>query len=244
MSDLDNILSGVKAVDPAEAPQEEQPEPEKVEAAPEVPAEPETVEPEKAEEKSEDPKDIPYAVFKSTREDLKGQLDEARRELARLQMQNQPKQEPPKTPDIYEDPEGYQKYLQGTVRQQMTGQKLQMSRFFAERELGREAVDEAVKFFDQNPQLSYQFLDAPSPYHAAVEYVKAQKTAAEIGPDPVAYRERLEQEIRQKIEAEMAAKQATAMAQRKAPSMANVNGSGGQRDPGWQGPADLDSLLR
>lgn len=239
MSDLDNILSGVEAVE-AEAPQEaeevtapetDQPE---TEAAPEA----------KVEEKAEEePKDIPYAVFKSTREDLKGQLEATRRELDQFRQSQQPKAEPPKIPDVFEDQEGYTKTVLGAVQQQAVQQKLEMSRFFAEREFGKETVNEVVEYFNHHPDLSHQFVNAPSPFHAAVEFVNAQKAAQEIGPDPVAYKAKVEQEIRQKIEAEMAAKQVAEMGQKKAPSMANVNGSGGQRDPGWQGPSDLNQLL-
>lgn len=233
MSDLDNILSGVEP-DAQPEPVEET-KPEETAEAPEPEKEP------KAE--AEEPKDIPYAVFKSTREDLKAQLEATRRELDQFRQSQQPKPEPQKIPDVLEDQEGYTKTVLGAVQRQQVQQKLQMSRFFAEREFGRETVDEAVSFFDQNPQLSHQFINEASPFHAAVEFVKAQKAAAEIGPDPVAYKAKLEQEIRAKIEAEMAAKQAKDMASKRAPSMANVNGSGGQRDPGWQGPTSLDQLL-
>lgn len=245
MSDnLDNILSGVEAVEP-EAPETDQPE--QAETAPE----PEQAEaqPEQTDEKPDtpaekEPDNIPYAVFKSTREDLKAQLAEARAEAQRLQQQSQqPKQEPEAAPDVLEDQEGFTRSIVGGVQQQMTQQKLQMSRFFAEREFGGDTVKEAIAFFDQNPQLSHQFLNEPSPFHAAVEFVQKQKAAAEIGPDPAAYRQKLEAEIRQKIEAELAAKQVSEMASKSPPSMANANGSGGQRDPGWQGPSSLDSIL-
>lgn len=239
--DLNNILSGVEAKEP-EAVEPEKAEPEKAEAEP---VEQEKVEePEKSEESADDtPKDIPYAVFKSTREDLRGQLEETRRELERVRASQQPKPEPEKAPDILENPEAYNTYVANQVNQAVTRTKLEQSRFFAEREFGKGEVEEAMGFFDQNPHLSHQFLNEPSPFHSAVEFVRKQKVANEIGNDPAAYKEKLKAEILKEIEADMAAKQAKAIAQKAAPSMANVNGSGGQRDPGWSGPTQLDGLI-
>jgi hypothetical protein len=236
MSDLDNILSGVEA-------QAEAPEP--VEQPEEQPEVAETPEEPPAEKPEEEPKDIPYAVFKSTREDLKSQLEATRRELEQIRKSQQPKQEAPKIPDVFEDQEGYTKTVLGSVEQRMMAQTLQTSRFFAEREFGQDEVKEAASLFDDpRHRAAYsEVMQSPSPFHAAVEYLRQQKAAAEIGPDPMAYKQKLEAEIRQKIEAELAAKQAKDMASKRAPSMANVNGSGGQRDPGWQGPVGLDQLI-
>jgi len=178
------------------------------------------------------------AVFKSMRDDLKGQLDQIRSQL------NPPQQpEPVKAPDMFEQPEQYQKFMADQFNQVKTSTKLEMSRFMAEREFGAEAVQEVVEYFNQHPQLSHQFISEASPFHAAKQYVDAQKTAKEIGSDPEAYKAKLEREIREKLEAEMAAKQAQEMAGKSAPSLANTNGSGGQTDPGWSGPTDLNSLI-
>lgn len=239
MSDLESVLSGVEP-DPSPMPEPEAPpetpEPEVKAEQPEPPAEqPEPSEP-------ETPKNIPYGVFKSTREDLKGQISDLQRQLEANRPVAQP--EPVQLPDVIEDQQGYTNHVQGMVQQATIGQKMQMSRFFAEREFGAKAVQEATAFFDDKPQLSQQFVGEPSPFHAAVEYVKAQKAAQEIGSDPEAYKAKLEEEIRAKVQAEMAAQQATEMAGKAPPpSMANVNGSGGQRDPGWQGPTSLNGLI-
>lgn len=242
MSDLNEILTG------------EKPEPEAVEAQPEAPEQAEAEEPAKVEEPpaeapqeepkaEEDPKDIPYAVFKSTREDLKGQLEEARAELARIrQEQQQPKREPEKAPDMYEDPEGFTSYMSRQMQQMRLSTIADVSETMAMEVFGEETVQKA---FDavKAAGVGQQFVNSRHPYGEMVKWYRQQQVVREIGDDPVAYRESLEKEIRQKIEAEIAAKQAQEMASKAPPSMANVNGSGGQRDPGWQGPTPLDKLI-
>lgn len=241
MSDeIDEMLSqeseqeSVSEQPEAEAP--EAPEEAQAEAPAEVEEEPQ-VEPE-AKEKAEPM--VPLSVLKSTREDLRQQLDEMRRMIG-SPKQEQPAAPPP--PDVFEDPQKYTQYIGQQVQQSVIGAKLEMSRWQAEREFGKEALEEVVQYFDQNPAQSQQFLSAPSPYHAAKEFYDAQKTAQEIGNDPAAYKAKLEAEIRAKVEAEMAAKQASQMAAKPAPSLAGVNGSGGNTDPGWQGPTDLGSVI-
>jgi hypothetical protein len=231
MSDIDEMLSG-EAPEAAETVQAEAPE--QVETP--EPEQTETPEPEKA-ETPEEPT-VPLAVFKSMRDDLKAQI-------ADRHQQQQPQQQaaPPPPPDVFEDPQGYQQYVQRQVQQTTTQHKLQMSKFFAEREFGVEAVQEVMEYFNAHPQQSQQFVHEASPFHAAKAYVDAQKTAQEVGADPAAYKAKLEAEIRAKLNAEMATKQAQAMASKAAPSLAGANGSGGNSSPGWQGPADLTSLI-
>lgn len=236
MSDeIDEMLSQESEQESVSEPEAEAPEaPEEKAEAPEPPKEP------KDEPEAKDEPMVPLSVLKSTREDLRQQLEEMRRMIGGKQEQ---RPEAPPPPDVFEDPQKYTQYIGRQVQQSVIAAKLEMSRWQAEREFGKEALDEVIQYFDQNPAQSEQFLRAPSPYHAAKEFYDAQKTAQEIGKDPAAYKAKLEAEIRAKIEAEMAAKQASEMARKPAPSLAGVNGSGGTNDPGWQGPTDLGSLI-
>lgn len=237
MSDFNDVLDGNSAEqDPVETPQaEQQAQPEQ----PETPEQPEAAEPEETPEQPAEPEEptVPLAVFKSMREDFKSQLDSVRSQL------NQPKQEPVEVPDVLEDPQQFQEFIAKQITQSEQNTRLNMSRFMAEREFGAEKVEEVVDYFNKNPTLSHQFMSSPSPFHAAKDYVDAQKLAAEIGDDPASFRAKVEAETRKKIEAEMAAKQAQEMAAKVAPSLANTNGSGGKTDPGWSGPVDLNALI-
>lgn len=233
MSDFNDVLDGNPAED--ETVTEENQEQETTEQNQETPETP--VEPEEPKADAEEPT-VPLAVFKSMRDDLKSQIDQVRSQLNPPQQQ-----EPAKAPDMFEQPEQYQQFMSDQLQQVQNSTKLEMSRFMAEREFGKEAVEEVVEYFNDHPNESHQFLHKPSPFHAAKEFVDAQKTAKEIGNDPAAYRAKLEQEVRQQIEAEMAAKQAQEMAAKAAPSLADTNGTGGKTDPGWSGPVDLNSLI-
>lgn len=236
MEDLESVLGDSPSEETPAAQAQEQTEQESTESE----AKEETQEPEaKAEppEPKEEEPSVPLSVFKSMRDDYKQKLDQV------SQQANRPQQEPPKAPDMFENPEAYQKYVGEQIGNARTQTKLEMSRFMAERDFGAEEVQAVVDYFNDKPQLTQQFLNAPSPFHAAKQYVDAQKTAQEIGNDPAAYKARIEKEVRAQIEAEMVAKQAQEMAAKSAPSLANTNGSGGKTDPGWSGPTDLTSLI-
>jgi hypothetical protein len=125
----------------------------------------------------------------------------------RQQIETQQRQAQRKTPDVFEDPQGFVQHTQQAFQEALLQNKLSTSRFLAEREFGGDQVKEAVAFFDANPQLSWQFLQEPSPYHAAVEFVRKQKLLQEIGSDPDKWKqsqvETLKEQIRQELMAEM-----------------------------------------
>jgi|GEM_PF-3448417 len=246
MSDLESVISGeepetdksVEAQEPEQQTSEQQPEQQEAEAQS---AEAEGAESGDGEEGNENEPTVPLAVFKSMRDDLKQQLDQFKRQIG--QQQKEPEPEPVKPPDMFENPEAYQSFMQSQMQQMIASARADMSQAMVEQEYGKEAVNEALDAVKAQPALARQFMNDAHPYAKLMEWHQSQKVAQEIGPDPAAYREKLEKELRQKIEAEMAAKQAQEMAGKKAPSLAGVNGSGGNTDPGWQGPSDLNALI-
>jgi hypothetical protein len=157
------------------------------------------------------------------------------RQLAAIQQQNQPKQP---LPDPVEDSEGYTRTIIGTLGQQMQAAMLRQSEFFAKREFGDELLGETMAFLDNQPRhVSEQFLREASPFHAAVEWFKQHKEAAErASPDYEAklraeiaagLREELKAEMKAQIEAEHAAAAAESVPRPKAPrSLAAAPGSG------------------
>lgn len=229
MSDLEQIIDGAE-------PEQEAPVAE-VAAEPEQTDAPEVVEAEPIAEATAEPEPKPDTTVPLAA------LLEVRQELQALKSLATPKAAPVPIPDVFEDPQGYQKHMQGMVEQAAVSQKLEMSRFMAERDFGKENVDAMFKYFDANPGQSQQFLSAASPFHAGMEFYNQQQVATEIGNDPAAYRAKLEAEIRGKLEAEMVAKQARDVAGKFAPSMANVTGTGGGPKSNWDGPADLTSII-
>lgn len=187
----------------AETPTEpEQPEPEAVEAAePESTGEDVEAAPPVAEPES--PQNVPLTVVLDERE----KRQKAERELEQLRQWRQrqeamQRQQQQKAPDWYENPEAAAQYQQQRFQQEMQAQTLRQSRFFAERDYGPELVNEAYAFFDENPHLSQQLLQEPSPFHAAVEFYKKQKFLRDVGDDPDAFiNARVEEELQKRLAA-------------------------------------------
>lgn len=234
MSDLDEMLSGEtpeanETVQPVEAeqPQEAQAEPAEAEQAQEQPETP-------AEAPQEAEPTVPLAVFKSMRDDLKSQLDQIKTQIQQPPAQREPAPE-------FLDPEGAQ-YMQQQMAAVTNNMMATMSERFARMQHGDDAVNIALEAAQSTGAID-QFRGQDDPWGKLVAWHKTQQVAQEIGPDPAAYRQKLEAEIRQKIQAEMAAKQAQEMAAKSAPSLAGVNGTGGNASPGWQGPTDLNALI-
>lgn len=252
MSDLDNLLSDDYTDD--EATTEETTEHEAEEEAQEVAATEEAVSEEgKASEKEEpaqeaeqeDGKTVPLAALQSERETNR----ELKRRLEALErQQQQPRQEEQQQPpDFYENPDQRMTYERSQIEQQMNQRHLQQSRFFAEREFGKEEVDAAYAYFDQHPEQSQALLNEPSPFHAAVEFYRKQKVAEEIGADPEAYKQRILQEAREEArkeyEADAVTKSVKSAAEQKSPSLAGETNLGSRQGSEWSGPTSLDNIL-
>lgn len=222
MSDTELSIFADEPAAPEQAPeasqetQEAPPEVQEPEQAQEPVAEPEqseTGEPEAAPpvaEMKEEPHSVPITAMldeREKRQDMQRELEQTRREMQQLQAQMRQKQEQQPAPDWFEDPAAAATYQAQQMQQQMQSQALRTSQFFAEREFGKELVDEAMSFFDQNPQLSQQFLGEPSPFHAAVEFFKGHKAKEEIGSDPEAWKAEQREKIRADLMAELQAQQ-------------------------------------
>lgn len=215
-------------------------------------AEPETVEqPEEVDapepEKQEAPaelepeKTVPLAALQAARDEAKT-LKAKLADFDRLQQQvahlSQHIQQPRITPD---DPDFLPRLAQA-FDGRVTGQKMEMSRFLAERDFGKDVVAEAYAYFDEHPQESQALLNEVSPFHAAVDHYKRMKAAQEIGSDPDGYRARIEAEIRQKILAEQAAESVKQPS--RGPSLASQPNLGSRQGAEWSGPTPLDDILR
>ena len=198
----------------------EQPEvaEEEAQAEPEAQVEPEgtgePAEPPSApEEKS---RDVPFVALMDEREKRQAaqrELEEIRKKMAEYERNAQ---QPKERPDFFENPEA-------VVQQHVTAVKLQQSKFLAEKEYGADMVAEAYAYFDQHPQESAALLNHPSPFHAAVEHYKKQKTLADMGADPDAW-------INAQVEARLAERLAqTPTPKAPPPSMAKAPSTGGER---------------
>ena len=197
--DMDDIFKEGNPVELAEPAPQVKPEP--VAEAPAAPAPTGEIATPPVAEKRADP--IPIQALLDERERRQKYEREAAELRERLAAFEQSKTSPP--PDLYADPEARLQFESQRYEQMVVNAKLDQSRWLAERDFGKALVDEAFEYFNQNPVLSHQFKNEPSPFHAAVEFYKRQKVAEEVGADPEAYNKRIRAEIEDQIRAEQAA---------------------------------------
>ena len=129
----------------------------------------------------------------------------AQREVEDLRRQLQGYQQPQELVDILEDPEARLAHERSVFQQELINTKLDTSRFLAVEKFGEDLVNAAYAFFDapENRHKTSEFIGQPSPFHAAVKAYQQHQTMAEVGTDPIAYRGKIEAEIRAQVLAEM-----------------------------------------
>ncbi len=206
-NDLDAVFDNDKPVTLAEPTPEVKAEP-VAETPPAQPVAGESATPPVAEKRSDL---IPMPAYLDERDKRQKYEREVAALAEKLAAFEAAKNEPP--PDLYADPEARLQFENSRYQQALVNTKLEQSRWMAEREYGKGVVDAAYAYFDQHPQLSHQFLNEPSPFHAAVEFYKRQKVAEEVGPDPEAYKKRIREELEAQIRAELTTQPAAAQTQ-------------------------------
>lgn len=183
---------------------------------------------------------------------LREQAMDFQRQMAALQQQ-QPKPEPPKPVDFFENPDAaFDSRMQQAVRPIQQGQtqiREDFSRMMAADKHGEEAVNSALaemtRRVNANPQgtrFEYdRIMAAPHPYGELVKWHKAQTALGEYGDDPKAYREKLRAELLAEIQSGQQ-QQAPAVDPNALPSSFNRN-SGPAATPQWGGPKPLSDLM-
>lgn len=163
------------------------------------------------------------ADYKGERDTLKGQLAALEAQLAAARATAAatpppapvapppapaPRQEvaPQPIPNPIEDPENFAAYLQQRVDAQAWDRHCQMSEaLFQSLNPGvdtKAIAERFAKAVDENPILGKQLRASPNPYGFAAEHLAKVDALAEIGPDPMAFRAKVEKELREKWEAE------------------------------------------
>lgn len=235
MSDLKEVLGETPDEETTVVEEQPQPDAEKVEEAVEQPEQPEVpAEPEPA---KEEPQTVPLAALHEERQ----KRQELERRLQRVE-QAQPKPEPEPAPDVFEDPEGYTKHVDGQVEQRVRTARLDMSEDMARMNYGDDKVNAALEAIEAHAgsPTHRAILENRNPYKALVEWHQQQTTAAEIG-DPAKWMEEQRAKIKAELEAEFAVKQTRETP--PAPSLANQANLGARKGPEWSGPKPLDEIL-
>lgn len=185
--------------------------------------------------------------------------------VSRINPQSQQETKPqdkaaPQIPDPWTDPEGAFRYQQEQVQKALFKDRTEISQ-----ELMRTKhsdYDDVEKVFIEeckaDPQLAQKLRTSSFPARFAYEQGKRIMALREIGPDPTAYKAKLEAEFRAKLAEEAAktepapvaspapAKQPASVAQPPAPppSLAGVTSAGPRKvTQKFEGPTPLDRIL-
>lgn len=132
-------------------------------------------------------------------ERYKQEADQLRQFVAQFQQANAVQQPPP---DIFEDPDRFLESRLTPYQQQMENMRLDMSEDRAREKHGDAVVDEAFQAA-QAAGILANFVRTRHPYGELVQWHQKTKVLQEVGSDPQAYRQRLEQEIRQQVMEEL-----------------------------------------
>ena len=135
---------------------------------------------EAAEQVETDPKQVPLAALKEEREKrqaLERKFAELESRVGQPQQQVQQRQ---LAPDPYEDPEGYNAYVQNTVAQTEWKMRAEMSGRFAEEKYGKDTVEAAISWAQaegvKDPTLGQRVQMQSSPVEFVVQEYKRSQT--------------------------------------------------------------------
>lgn len=130
-----------------------------------------------ADEPKSDPVMVPIQALHETR-------DKVRDLEAKLSQFEQPA--PVETPDVFEDPKGFQSHLEQQFEQRLYQHTLNVSHRFAVQQHGKEAVDAAVEWGRQrcaaDSHFNAQVFSSPDPINFAVEQYQREQIASQVDP--------------------------------------------------------------
>jgi len=169
---------------------------------------------------------------------------------APVAQQSQAPQVLPPPPNPAEDPQGYAYAMQ----RQIINERLHFSEMVARKE--HPDMDEKFAIFkravEMNPAIHAEVMNDPHPWERMYREAKRIEMLEQIGPDPDAYRAKIESEARAKWEAEYAAKapppappppQINPAAGITTPSLGSARGSAPRSAPAFTGPLSVDQLF-
>ena len=170
----------------------QEPAPQEAEPQPEAPAEqppaqePEPQQPESTEERQSH--NVPLTALLDERE----KRQKLERELEQLRQQAQPQApQPTQIPDPYEDPAGYQQYVQAQIDQRSFAATAEISGRFAEQKYGKETVEEAVRWAQEqgakDPTLGQRVRASNDPVGFVVEQFQREQFWQKYQSDPSSF---------------------------------------------------------
>jgi hypothetical protein len=204
---------------------------------------PQEVAAQKEPEPKQEATNVPLAALQEVRAEnktLKERLAEMDNLKAVVAAMAQAPRAPVQPPDMFQEPEAYQAFVAQQVQAQVSNVTAEMSERFARLQHGDDFISEAFEAAKAKGVVD-GFRGRKDPWGELARWHKSQKALAEIGDDPAAFRERVEQEIRSKLQAEMAAQSVKSIP--SAPSLAGQPNLSARNPTGWAGPAPLSDAL-
>lgn len=212
--------------------------------APVIEPTPEVVEPQGVKEPEPAQVEPPSPVIEERMVPLKA-LEEERRKRqeaeAKIPVQEQ------KTPDVFEDPEGYQKHMAETLQQATFNERCNISRFLAKRDFPdlEQKLETFQTLVTQYPQYAAQIRNSPSPYHEMAEIVaKHEKLKALENVDQVEAKLRAEIEAKVRAEIKAEAEKAEALKNSIPTSLVGMPSKGTIKGSTWSGPTPLKNIYK
>jgi hypothetical protein len=213
-----------------------------------------------------DNRTVPFSALEKVRNDWKSKAaaHEARAELLARQLEEakRPPPAPPPVPqpmfaappDFQADPNGWATTFAQNQQRALLNERLNVSEIYARDKIGDD-LDKYVTEFkaaaEKEPTLWGKLYSQPGPYQWLIKEVDRMRQHAEIGDDPVAFRARVEAELRTKWEAETQGQPAqgngngrTSPAAGLPPSLANARSVAGRTTSTYSGPPSFDDILR
>lgn len=132
---------------------------------------------------------------------IQARLDAIERGVRQPQQQRQPEQ----VPDLYTDPQGFVNHITSRFGNELAQRDNVLAHMRIENSLQiaravngddfDSAYRSAQEMGRQDPQTLQRIIQSPDPGRALMDWHRRESTLREVGPDPIAYRERLTQEI-------------------------------------------------
>ena len=202
--------------------------------------EPEGAEAEERAEKAEKPEPmVPVSVLTAEREENRKRLEFAE-SVARQSAKPEQQAEPVDPVDFLAEPEKIAGFIDQRVRQATEG----LSKSYAVRQHGKEAVDAAHAAVKDHgtPAEQQALIASDDPWGDAVDWHKNREALAEIGNDPAAWRKAETERIKKELLAEAAVRQAKGI-EDPAPSLADSPNMGARAESGEPPDDSLEKLL-
>lgn len=128
---------------------------------------------------------VPLTVLLDERDKAKKAKERSEQLEARLRVYEAQQAAP--IPDPYENPQGYQQYMQNQINQQEFKLRSEMSGRFAEQKFGKDTVESAIAWAQEHanvdPFLGQRVQMAPSPVEFVVEQYQREQFFKQHGSD-------------------------------------------------------------